>query len=64
LRNAVSKASSIFHKLPTGDYGLVKWYDLAKIKRSKGSADTSDEIDETEDEIETSDSHEEESDVA
>lgn len=61
LRSAISKASSIFHRLPNGHYGLVKWYDLAKIKRFKGTADTADE---TEDEIETSDSQEEESDVA
>lgn len=61
LRNAISKASSIFHKLPTGDYGLVKWYDLAKIKRAKGNIDVSNDS-EVEAEIKTSDPQEEEPD--
>ena len=39
LRTAMSKASAIFHRLPTGDYGLAKWYDMSKVKRSKTSVD-------------------------
>lgn len=27
IRTALSKQSSIFHRLPTGEYGLTKWYD-------------------------------------
>jgi hypothetical protein len=62
VRNALSKASSIFHRLPTGEYGLAKWYDLAKIKRAKGSND--DDGESEEEEIATSETSEEESDVA
>lgn len=58
LRNALSKASSIFHRLPNGDYGLVKWYDMAKIKRSKGAASDAD----SDEEIESADSGEESAD--
>ena len=32
LRNALRKTSSIFHRLPTGDYGLLSWYPGAKAK--------------------------------
>jgi len=44
LRNAISKASAIFHRLPNGDYGLVKWYDLSKIKKTKGQATENDDV--------------------
>lgn len=37
LRNALRKTSSVFHRLPTGDYGLLAWYPGAKEKRSDES---------------------------
>jgi hypothetical protein len=30
VRNTLRKASNIFHRLPTGEYGLLKWYPRAK----------------------------------
>lgn len=44
LRNAISKASAIFHRLPNGDYGLVKWYDLSKIKRTRSQSTENDGV--------------------
>lgn len=43
LRNALSKASAVFHKLPTGEYGLAKWYDLKKIKKTKNDNNETEE---------------------
>ena len=58
VRNALSKQSSIFHRLPTGDYGLLKWYD--KVKRLKGSA--GDNNDEDDSEVESADPKKESAD--
>ncbi len=33
VRQAMAKQTAVFHRLPTGDYGLSKWY--AKIKPRK-----------------------------
>jgi hypothetical protein len=30
VRNTLRKASAIFHRLPNGEYGLLKWYPRAK----------------------------------
>jgi hypothetical protein len=34
LRAVLRKNSSIFHKLPNGQYGLLSWYPNAKLRRS------------------------------
>jgi hypothetical protein len=49
VRNALSKASAIFHRVPTGDYGLTKWYEKIRAKKLK------------DEEIESADPQEEES---
>jgi hypothetical protein len=36
--NALRKTSSIFHRLPNGQYGLLAWYPSAKAKPESGSA--------------------------
>jgi hypothetical protein len=33
LRDALRKKPDVFHKLPTGDYGLLAWYPAAKAAR-------------------------------
>ncbi len=33
VRNTLRKASQIFHRLPNGEYGLLKWYPNAKAQR-------------------------------
>lgn len=33
VRAAMSKQSAIFHRLPTGEYGLLKWYPKAKAQK-------------------------------
>lgn len=33
IRNTLRKASQIFHRLPNGEYGLLKWYPNAKAQR-------------------------------
>lgn len=37
LRATLRKNSSIFHKLPNGDYGLTSWYPNAKAARFEGA---------------------------
>lgn len=41
LRAVLRKSSSIFHRLPTGDYGLLSWYPNAKAQKAatKDNAD-------------------------
>ena len=39
LRVSLSKNSGIFHKLPNGKYGLVKWYDRIKPKKQVQATD-------------------------
>ncbi|MGB9154044.1 MAG: hypothetical protein WCD70_13275 [Alphaproteobacteria bacterium] len=49
VRGAMRKQTAIFHRLPNGDYGLTKWYEKIKNKKSKNddaeieSADPQDE---------------------
>ncbi len=38
VRQAIGKQTTVFHRLPTGDYGLIKWYPKAKAAKS-ASAD-------------------------
>ncbi len=58
VRQAMAKQTAVFHKLPTGDYGLAKWYKKIKPRKSSssnnGSNDTPD--------IETADPDEESAD--
>jgi hypothetical protein len=35
--NALRKTSSIFHRLPNGQYGLLSWYETAKARSEEGS---------------------------
>jgi hypothetical protein len=49
VRGTLRKNSSIFHKLPNGEYGLLSWYPRAKAARPAQSAeDPSAEDSETE----------------
>jgi hypothetical protein len=34
LRATLRKSSSIFHRLPNGQYGLLKWYEHVKAERN------------------------------
>lgn len=45
VRATMGKASNVFHRLPAGDYGLLKWYDPAKIKRARNTNDDTDSAD-------------------
>jgi hypothetical protein len=36
LASALRKSSSIFHRLPNGQYGLLAWYPTAKVKPDNG----------------------------
>jgi len=40
--NTLRKSSSIFHRLPNGQYGLLAWYPTAKVKAENGSEPTKD----------------------
>jgi hypothetical protein len=42
LRALLRKRSNIFHKLPTGSYGLDSWYPDAKPAKDASEADTED----------------------
>ncbi len=37
IRNALRKSSAIFHRLPNGEYGLLKWYPRAKAPKDNSS---------------------------
>ena len=37
VSNALRKSSSIFHRLPNGNYGLLSWYPLAKAQPEAGN---------------------------
>ncbi len=64
VRNTLRKNSSIFHKLPNGEYGLLSWYPRAKAAKSPSQADEpSDDEDEESSELET-DAPEDDSAVA
>jgi len=39
VRNTLRKNSSIFHKLPNGEYGLLAWYPRAKAAKPTASSD-------------------------
>jgi hypothetical protein len=39
VRGTLRKNSSIFHKLPNGEYGLLSWYPRAKAARPNAAAD-------------------------
>ena len=40
LGNALRKSSSIFHRLPNGQYGLLTWYPNAKAPAENGTAES------------------------
>jgi hypothetical protein len=40
MRAALRKTSSIFHRLPTGDYGLLAWYPGAKAPKEEAAPET------------------------
>jgi hypothetical protein len=48
VRNTLRKNSSIFHKLPNGEYGLLSWYPRAKAAKTTSAADADDEPSEVE----------------
>lgn len=52
VRQAMSKQTSVFHKLPTGDYGLIKWYPKAKAQKvgNKEEIESADSDEESADE--------------
>ena len=55
LRNltiSMSKNSSIFHRLPNGTYGLVKFYPEIEAAKKKGRAGKKEEEPRTEDDLE------------
>jgi len=39
LRSALRKTSSVFHRVPTGDYGLLAWYPGAKAAKNEDEED-------------------------
>lgn len=39
LAISLSKNTAIFHRLPNGTYGLIKWYPAKQAKKSKSAAD-------------------------
>jgi hypothetical protein len=39
LRGVLRKMSTVFHRLPTGDYGLLAWYPKAKIPKVSPAED-------------------------
>ncbi len=39
IRNTLRKASSIFHRLPHGEYGLLKWYPRAKAPKEEAEVE-------------------------
>jgi hypothetical protein len=43
LRGVLRKSSSVFHRLPTGDYGLLSWYPNAKAPKNQVKEDENDE---------------------
>lgn len=51
LRAMLRKRTNVFHKLPTGSYGLISWYSDIKPMRANGSED--DDLAETDDDADT-----------
>lgn len=45
VRATLRKNSSIFHKLPNGDYGLLSWYPRAKASKPASSSNTEEDTD-------------------
>jgi hypothetical protein len=43
LRISLTKNTSIFHKLPTGKFGLLEWYPNAKAAKPKDDGDDDDD---------------------
>jgi hypothetical protein len=39
MRISLAKNSSLFHKLPTGKFGLLEWYPNAKPLKASKTAD-------------------------
>jgi len=48
VRNTMRKNSSIFHRLPNGEYGLLAWYPRAKAPRAQADADEPEDTQESE----------------
>lgn len=42
IRNTLRKNSGIFHRLPNGEYGLLKWYDRVRAPKANQTADEDD----------------------
>ncbi|MBT4769346.1 MAG: hypothetical protein HOO00_02300 [Rhodospirillaceae bacterium] len=57
LRAMLRKRTTVFHKLPTGSYGLTSWYPDAKTTKNTGAndGDDSDDLDDEDDVNETAD---------
>jgi hypothetical protein len=55
IRQSLTKNADVFHKLPTGDYGLLTWYPDAKVGRKSSAPVPTPEAKPRETEQETAD---------
>lgn len=52
LRAMLRKRTAVFHKLPTGSYGLTSWYEDIKAQKTAEGADDDTDTESDEDENE------------
>jgi hypothetical protein len=55
MRQTMGKNSSIFHRLPNGNWGLTSWYERVKAKKAKNTSGQSEDDENNETETEAAD---------